>query len=172
MCFPQHAGAEATAEGLLPGLQIKQTLLSWTRAANQDSRSQLQPFLRNKLAQVVVLIVRVSLLPVCTCRHGILCARGAHAHFPAPARDLLLGKQTAACSNPHAGRDTSVCMLQEQYPAGWPSVFRELIQMAQDDQGAVDMLCRILTSIDEDIITLEVPRCPTAGSNRHALTAP
>ena len=38
-------------------------------------------------------------------------------------------------------------------------MFRELISMAQDDQGAVDMLCRVLTSLDEDVITLEVPRC-------------
>ena len=37
-------------------MQIKQTLMSWTEAANNN---QLQPFLRNKLAQVVVLVLRV-----------------------------------------------------------------------------------------------------------------
>lgn len=37
-------------------LQVKQTLMSWTEAANNQ---QLQPFLRNKLAQVVVLVLRV-----------------------------------------------------------------------------------------------------------------
>ena len=37
-------------------------------------------------------------------------------------------------------------------------MFHDLIAMAQASQGAVDMLCRILVSLDDDIITLEVPR--------------
>lgn len=48
--------------------------------------------------------------------------------------------------------------LQEQYPGDWPSVFHDLIAMAQASQGAVDMLCRILASLDDDVISLEVPR--------------
>ena len=128
-------------------MQIKQTLLSWTKAANQESRSQLQPFLRNKLAQVVVLVIRVR-----TSSWPPSQSQNPHAGacLSKPGRPCA---QLQGCAGHQAGPGA-----QEQYPAGWPGVFQELVQMAQDDRGAVDMLCRILTSLDDDVITLEVPR--------------
>ena len=53
-------------------------------------------------------------------------------------------------------------------------MFHDLIAMAQASQGAVDMLCRILASLDDDVISLEVPRCGScpAGLLMHRGLAP
>lgn len=48
---------------------------------------------------------------------------------------------------------------QESYPQDWPSFFPELIALAGEGAGAVDMFCRILLALDDDIISLDVPRC-------------
>ena len=47
---------------------------------------------------------------------------------------------------------------QEQYPQQWPGFFSELIGVAGDGAGAVDMFCRILLAVDDDVISMEVPR--------------
>ena len=44
-------------------------------------------------------------------------------------------------------------------------MFHDLIAVAQASQGAVDMLCRILASLDEDVISLEVPRCASCPAS-------
>jgi len=48
-----------------------------------------------------------------------------------------------------------------EYPSTWPSFFQDLLTMCLQSPGgpaAVDLYTRILLSIDEDIISLEVPR--------------
>eukprot|EP00884_Botryococcus_braunii_P015515 jgi/Botrbrau1/2647/Bobra.0203s0001.1 len=51
-----------------------------------------------------------------------------------------------------------VAVLQVDYPSGWPTFFSDLIHMLSKGPDAVDMFCRILISLDEDIISLETPR--------------
>ena len=47
---------------------------------------------------------------------------------------------------------------QFEYPATWLGFFQDLIgAMAQGD-GIVDMFCRILVAVDEDIVSLDIPR--------------
>jgi exportin-T len=53
---------------------------------------------------------------------------------------------------------TLVAIVQLEYPSIWPSFFRDLIAAAAQGPGLADMFCRILLSIDEDIISLEIPR--------------
>ena len=53
---------------------------------------------------------------------------------------------------------TLVSIVQLEYPTVWPSFFRDLIAAAAQGPGLADMFCRILVSIDEDIISLEIPR--------------
>ena len=48
-------------------LQLKGTLMAWVQATNQGEGSQLPAYLRNKIAQIIVQIVRVS-APVALCK--------------------------------------------------------------------------------------------------------
>jgi len=85
---------------------IKGALLTWLqRDCTVESAGALPPFLRNKLAQVLVAIVQL------------------------------------------------------EYPAVWPTFFRDLIAAAHQGPGLADMLCRVMVSVDEDIISLDIPRC-------------
>jgi exportin-T len=45
-----------------------------------------------------------------------------------------------------------------EFPAAWPTFFHDLIGAAGQGPGLVDMFCRVLVSVDEDIISLEIPR--------------
>ena len=89
-------------------------------------------------------------------RHCIV-QRSSQAWQHVPLSGLPHGNPQDACTfmllNAHMR-----CM-QEQYPAEWPSFFSELTAMAGEGAGAVDMFCRILLSLDDDIISLDVPRC-------------
>ena len=54
---------------------------------------------------------------------------------------------------------------QAEFPEAWPAAFQDCIALLADGAGAADMFCRILTSVDEDVISLEIPRwaaCPLA----------
>jgi exportin-T len=51
-----------------------------------------------------------------------------------------------------------------EFPAAWPSFFHDLIGAAGQGAGLVDMFCRVLISIDEDIISLEIPRWAPAAA--------
>lgn len=48
---------------------------------------------------------------------------------------------------------------QYEYPAHWPTFFHDLIAATAQGDGVVDMFCRILLSVDEDIVSLDIPRC-------------
>ncbi|GBF91404.1 exportin [Raphidocelis subcapitata] len=84
---------------------IKGALLTWLqRDCTVESAGALPPFLRNKLAQVLVAIVQL------------------------------------------------------EYPAVWPTFFRDLVAAARQGPGLADMLCRVMVAVDEDVISLEIPR--------------
>lgn len=46
----------------------------------------------------------------------------------------------------------------QEYPDVWPTFFHDVIGILGQGTGAVDLFCRILVAVDEDIISLEVPR--------------
>ena len=47
---------------------------------------------------------------------------------------------------------------QVEFPARWQSAFQDLIGLLADGEGTADMFCRVLTAVDEDVISLEIPR--------------
>ena len=49
-------------------------------------------------------------------------------------------------------------LLQADFPARWQSAFQDVIGLLADGAGTADLFCRILTSVDEDVISLEIPR--------------
>ncbi|KAJ7566188.1 hypothetical protein O6H91_02G091900 [Diphasiastrum complanatum] len=51
-----------------------------------------------------------------------------------------------------------VILVRLEYPTEWPSVFLDILSLLSKGPGVVDMLCRILISLDEEIISLEYPR--------------
>lgn len=53
---------------------------------------------------------------------------------------------------------TLVTIAGREYPDQWPNFFQDLMGTLSQGPPAVDLFCRILTSIDEDIISLDVPR--------------
>jgi hypothetical protein len=65
-----------------------------------------------------------------------------------PSAHLDAASHTAPCT-PHP---------QLEYPSVWPTFFHDLIGAAGQGSGLVDMFCRVLISVDEDIISLEIPR--------------
>ena len=50
------------------------------------------------------------------------------------------------------------CLLQNEYPEKWPTFWKELLGMLSEGPGVVDMLCRILITIDDDVISLDISR--------------
>lgn len=54
---------------------------------------------------------------------------------------------------------TLVAVLLFEYPSTWPRFFQDLISaMKAMGEGLVDMFCRILVSVDEDLVSLDIPR--------------
>ncbi|MEW5306130.1 MAG: hypothetical protein WDW36_008620 [Sanguina aurantia] len=53
---------------------------------------------------------------------------------------------------------TLVRVLQHEFPAQWPTFFQDLLGILPQGEGVVDMFCRILVAIDEDIVSLDIPR--------------
>ncbi len=54
---------------------------------------------------------------------------------------------------------TLVSVLQLEYPQDWPTFFQDLIRALGQGEGLIDMFCRILVSVDEDLVSLDIPRC-------------
>lgn len=87
-------------------VQIKGALLTWLQRDATSETAPLPPFLRNKLAQALVALVKM------------------------------------------------------EYPAAWPGFFRELVAAANaGGPGLADMFARIMVAVDEDVISLDIPRC-------------
>ncbi|KAK9827309.1 hypothetical protein WJX81_002974 [Elliptochloris bilobata] len=84
---------------------VKATVMAWMRAAGAGPGQQ-PPFLRNKIAQVLV------------------------------------------------------CIVQVEFPEQWPTFFTELVALLGGGEGPVDMFCRVLVAIDEDVVSLDIPRSP------------
>jgi exportin-T len=51
-----------------------------------------------------------------------------------------------------------VAIVKREYPAVWPSFFRELVAAAGSGPGLSDMFARIMVAVDEDVISLDIPR--------------
>ena len=56
---------------------------------------------------------------------------------------------------------TIVAIAAQEYPEEWPTFFQDLLSTLSSGPEAVDLFCRILVSVDDDIISLEVPRSAT-----------
>jgi hypothetical protein len=124
-------------------LQVKQTTWSWARGAAQNG---LPAFLRNKIAQNVACILQVSNLP------GTF-----------PAKHLLTSQE--GCSpqgrvhawNCHDRKPVLRMHMQLDFQAQWAAL---MALLGSGGAGAADMLCRVLVAIDEDIVSLDIPRSP------------
>lgn len=57
-------------------------------------------------------------------------------------------------------------LLQVEYPEQWPSFFQDLLALLPRGPHVVDMFCRILMAIDDDVISLDIPR--SAGASPSA----
>ncbi len=55
-----------------------------------------------------------------------------------------------------SGFDGTCTDMQMDFKGQWAM----LMGILPDGMGAADMLCRILVAIDEDIVSLEIPRSP------------
>eukprot|EP00879_Flechtneria_rotunda_P017634 GHRR01018485.1.p1 GENE.GHRR01018485.1~~GHRR01018485.1.p1 ORF type:complete len:825 (+),score=308.84 GHRR01018485.1:604-3078(+) len=89
---------------------IKGSLLTWLQRDCTVEQPALPPFLRNKLAQAIVAIVK------------------------------------------------------REYPRVWPNFFIELVAAAGTGPGLADMFVRIMVAVDEDVISLDIPR--SAGETK------
>ena len=56
---------------------------------------------------------------------------------------------------------------QVEFPSRWQSAFQDVIGLLADGEGTADMFCRVLTAVDEDIISLEIPRSAPLKNNRN-----
>ncbi|KAL2651855.1 hypothetical protein R1flu_019983 [Riccia fluitans] len=54
-----------------------------------------------------------------------------------------------------------VILIGIDYPAEWPSVFLDILSQLSKGPTVVDMFCRVLNTLDEEVISLDFPR--TAG---------
>jgi hypothetical protein len=45
-----------------------------------------------------------------------------------------------------------------EFPSDWPAFFYDVIAMLGHGLNAADMFVRILVALDEDIISLDIPR--------------
>lgn len=99
--------------------------------------------------------------------HAIAQGPG-YAALPQAARDQMKVALVAAGSGPGASRlppflrnkvaQTIVAIAATEYPDVWPTFFQDLLGTLGQGRQAVDLFCRILVSVDEDIISLDVPR--------------
>ncbi|GFR43596.1 hypothetical protein Agub_g4693, partial [Astrephomene gubernaculifera] len=97
--------------------------------------------------------------------------RSSYAGLPAADKAMIRGALMTwvqrDCNTPAAPlppflrnkvAQTLVAVLQYEYPTNWPTFFHDLISAAAQGEGVVDMFCRILLSVDEDIVSLDIPR--------------
>ncbi len=45
-----------------------------------------------------------------------------------------------------------------EFPSPWQGAFQDVIGLLADGEGTADMFCRVLTAVDEDVISLDIPR--------------
>lgn len=55
------------------------------------------------------------------------------------------------------GASTSFA-LQVDFPSPWSTFFQDLLATVQQGPAMVDMFCRIMQTIDSDVITLDIHR--------------
>jgi exportin-T len=55
-------------------------------------------------------------------------------------------------------------LLRVDYPSSWPSFFHDLVSTLGQGPGMVDMFARVLLQLDEEIISMEVPRSQEEGA--------
>lgn len=53
----------------------------------------------------------------------------------------------------------AAALPQFEFPVTWPRFFQDLVGVLVLGEGMVDMFCRIMTAVDEDLVTLDIPRC-------------
>eukprot|EP00250_Pteridium_aquilinum_P019445 c24434_g1_i1 orf=571-3564(+) len=51
-----------------------------------------------------------------------------------------------------------VILICIDYPSGWPSVFLDLLGFLAKGPGVVDMFCRVMNTLDEEVISLDYAR--------------
>ena len=51
-----------------------------------------------------------------------------------------------------------VAVAAREFPEEWPTFFQDLLGTLASGPAAVDLFCRVLVAVDEDIISLDVPR--------------
>ncbi len=57
------------------------------------------------------------------------------------------------------------------FPERWPGFFTELVALLAGGEGPADMFCRVLVAIDEDVVSLDIPRSPEGVRASMALKA-
>ena len=51
-----------------------------------------------------------------------------------------------------------VALIKLEYPASWSSPFLDLISCLSKGEGVIDMFCRVLNILDDDVISMDYPR--------------
>ncbi|KAL3700068.1 hypothetical protein R1sor_018090 [Riccia sorocarpa] len=67
-----------------------------------------------------------------------------------------LGSRTTFVKNKLA--QIIVILICIDYPAEWPSVFLDMLSQLSKGPTVVDMFCRVLNTLDEELISLDFPR--------------
>lgn len=99
--------------------------------------------------------------------HSVLCVRFGHQWDSS----LLACKSQVTVihtATPRASHKTDTSWLlavQELYPEAWPNFFADIVAAAACDAARASMFARVLLALDEDVISLEIPRSD-AGSRR------
>ena len=99
--------------------------------------------------------------------HAVVSAPG-YPSLPPAARDQikrsLVAAGTGSAAMPLPGflrnkiAQALVAIAAREYPDRWPTFFQDLLGTLGQGREAVDLFCRILVAVDDDIISLEVPR--------------
>ena len=155
----------------------KAVLFAFDQSGNipQELQSQAQMLLQNAAASPEAWQLCMSHMDSTTYAEvKFWCLQTLHAIILSPAfaavpqgsRDdlkralLLAGTSTSASNLPPFLRNkiaqVLVAIAVQEFPDTWPTFFRDVL--LQQGREAVDLFCRVLTSIDEDIVSLEVPR--------------
>ena len=133
----------------MSGMQIKQKLTGWLGRPVAKDGAAFALFLRNKIAQLTVYIVQVQgSCPSCTVTYSALSLMP----FAPSCGD------SGVLSSCPVLMLSATCCLQVEYPKEWPSFFHELLAMLPEGPQAVDMFCRILVAVDQDVVSLDIPR--------------
>lgn len=87
---------------------------------------------------------------------GMLCSYGLDEEAMQP--DAMALPRPVYVKNKLA--QIIVILICIDYPSGWPSVFLDLLGFLAKGPGVVDMFCRVLNTLDEEVISLDYPRTP------------